>query len=64
MNSTVLHFMLAILFLDEVGRTEAHDKEKHSMIQLLSILPEDQKNEIMILWEEFESYKSEEAIFV
>lgn len=50
-------------FLDKVGRTEAHDKEKLSMVQLLSILPDHQKNEIMILWEEFENYESEEAIF-
>lgn len=48
---------------DEVGYIDKLDREEKAAENLFGILPEDQKEEFKVLWEEFEECKTREAKF-
>jgi len=48
---------------DEKGYEDKKEREMRAADRLFSILPEDQANEIMALWREFEEEETKEACF-
>jgi len=48
---------------DEKGNEDKEEREKEAADRLFSILPEDQAQEFMGLWREFEEMESKEAAF-
>jgi len=48
---------------DKEGQKTAHEREQKAAVHLFGLLPEDQGNQFMSLWEEFEAYGTPEARF-
>lgn len=48
---------------DAVGYTDKEEREKAAAKRIFGLLPEDQANELMALWREFEEMKTPEALF-
>ncbi len=48
---------------DEAGVATQHEREMKAAKRIFGILPEDQEEELMALWQEFEDYKTPEAMF-
>ncbi|RPI74389.1 MAG: HD domain-containing protein [Desulfobacteraceae bacterium] len=52
-----------VIVYDTDKRVLAHENEKNAAERLFGLLPQDQKNEFMELWQEFEARKSSESKF-
>jgi putative hydrolases of HD superfamily len=52
-----------VLVYDTVNRANAFEKEKIAAERIFGLLPDDQKDEFISLWEEFEKRESSEAKF-
>jgi putative hydrolase of HD superfamily len=48
---------------DDKGQEEKYDRELAAANRLFGMLPEDQRNELFELWQEFEERKTSESLF-